>query len=80
MATKREEEVAWRKLQKRFPNKYIDLTHERTKYGCGAEKNIYKAYVDIEVNTFLSDSFFTPYEAVNDVITKIERSMSYEKE
>ena len=78
MATKREEQAAWKKLKETFPDRHCTLDLSLIRYSSAVPETAdtieYHAYVGSPGKTFLSDSSPTPMEAVNDLIKKMEDS------
>lgn len=67
MATKRDEQIAWKKLGKAFPGKFRSLELEYAAHSDSEETVLYQAYVE---SSHLSAKFPTPMEAVNELIKK----------
>ena len=67
------EGVAWDKLKKAFPGKYVTLKKEFTLYRDGEEKIVYAAYADVVTAlTQWGEDRDTAMEAVDNLIWKME--------
>ena len=73
MATKRDEQIAWKRLKKEFPNDYTTLELEYKQYGNKKEQVMYHAYVDLGTKNYLGDEFNTPKEAIDYLLRKVGR-------
>jgi hypothetical protein len=72
MATKKEEQIAWKKLCKAFPARYCTLELTYSRHTHSEPTVVYTAYVE---SGHLSGSYQTPIEAVNELIMKIGGSV-----
>jgi hypothetical protein len=75
MATKREEQIAWKKLKAAFPKKYCSFDLEMVQHCTDTADTVrYRAYVDTEVGNFLGKYSPSPMEAVDDLIQKAKET------
>lgn len=76
IATIKEEQEAWDKLEMAFPDNYISLEKCYFKYANGGEVKIeYIAYTSTTDHIGLSDHYKSPMEAVNDIIESWNKRM-----
>lgn len=68
MATKRDEQIAWKKLRKAFPARYCTLELTYSRHTHSDPTVLYHAYTE---SSHLSAEFPTPMEAVDDLIKKV---------
>ena len=76
MASKRDELRAFSKLCKAFPKRYCSLDLDMIRYSSDGEVRMtYAAYIDSEsgTNNYLSKTYKTPIEAVNEILKHFKK-------
>lgn len=73
MASKLDEQRAWKRLKKEFPNDYISFELEYKQYKNEEFQIKYYAYVDLGVKAYLGKPFDTPKEAVDNLLKMVGR-------